>query len=66
MPKHPSVVQLPGGIRLSAVPFRVVERNEDGSPRLFAIMPPGTQVEGVRDMWTLYGDASTIRQDERE
>lgn len=66
MPKHPSVVQLPGGIRLSAIPFRVVERNADGSPKLFEICPPGTAVEGVRDMWTLYADAVSIRKDERE
>jgi hypothetical protein len=28
-------------------------------------MPPGTPVVGVRDMWTLYADADSIRKDER-
>lgn len=35
----PSVVQLPGGVRLSGIPFRITERHEDGSPKTFEILP---------------------------
>jgi hypothetical protein len=37
----PSVVQLPGGRYLSAIPFRIVAFNDDGTPRTFEILPPG-------------------------
>jgi hypothetical protein len=37
----PSQVQLPGGIVLKAMPFKIVEYNPDGSPRLFELQPPG-------------------------
>ena len=60
--KIPGVVQLPGGIRLNAVPFRVVERNADGSPRLFELMPPGSNVDGVPDMWALFADEESLRK----
>lgn len=60
MRKIPSVVQLPGGIRLSAVPFRVVEHNDDGTPKLFELMPPGTESKG-EGMWALFADEDSIR-----
>ena len=37
----PSQVQLPGGIVLKGLPFKIVEYNPDGSPRLFELQPPG-------------------------
>ena len=55
--KPPSVVQLPGGVRLAAIPFSVVERNADGSPRLFELMP-----EGERGDCVLYADPEWIRR----
>jgi hypothetical protein len=39
----PSVVQLPGGIRLTSVPFKILDYHEDGSPKTFEILPPGTK-----------------------
>lgn len=56
----PSVVQLPGGVRLSAVPFRIVERHEDGSPKLFELMPPGTEIS--EGMWALFADEQRLRK----
>lgn len=37
----PSQVNLPGGIKLKGMPFKIVEYNADGSPRLFELQPPG-------------------------
>lgn len=38
----PSVVQLPGGVRLTAVPFRIASYDDEGRPLTFEIQPPGT------------------------
>jgi hypothetical protein len=35
----PSRVQLPGGIMLKGLPFKIVEYNADGSPKLFELQP---------------------------
>lgn len=56
----PSVVQLPGGIRLSGVPFRVVEYNEDGSPKVFELVAKGAKADG-RGVWILFADDTAIR-----
>ena len=37
----PSQVQLPGGIVLKGMPFKIVAYNPDGSPKLFELQPPG-------------------------
>ena len=37
----PSQVQLPGGIVLKGLPFKIVEYNPDGTPRLFELQPLG-------------------------
>jgi hypothetical protein len=37
----PSVVQLPGGIQLQGLPFKIVEYNPDGTPKLFELLPSG-------------------------
>jgi hypothetical protein len=34
-------VQLPGGILLKGMPFRIVAYNDDGTPRLFELQPAG-------------------------
>ncbi len=56
----PSVVQLPGGVRLSAVPFRVVAWNEDDTPRMFEILPADADQSGP-GLWYLFADAAAIR-----
>ena len=40
----PSQVQLPGGVILKGLPFKIVEYNPDGSPKLFELQPPDTRV----------------------
>jgi len=35
----PSQVQLPGGIVLKGMPFKIVEYNPDGTPKLFELQP---------------------------
>lgn len=37
----PSQVQLPGGVILKALPFKIVEYDPDGAPRLFELQPAG-------------------------
>lgn len=49
----PSVVQLPGGIRLEALQFKVREYAEDGTPKLFELMPKGTKVD--KDGFVMFG-----------
>ena len=35
----PSQVQLPGGVTLKGIPFKIVEYHPDGSPKLFELQP---------------------------
>ena len=37
----PSQLQLPGGITLKGMPFKIVEYNTDGTPKLFELQAPG-------------------------
>jgi hypothetical protein len=37
----PSQVQLPGGLVLKGMPFKIVAYNADGSPKLFELQPHG-------------------------
>jgi hypothetical protein len=37
----PSQLQLPGGIVLKGMPFKIVAYNPDGTPKLFELQPPG-------------------------
>lgn len=55
--KLPSVVQLPGGVRLSGIPFRIVARDEQDRPLMFQILP-----EGETGDCALYADAEWIRK----
>ena len=38
----PSQVQLPGGIVLKGLPFKIVAYNDDGTPKLFELQPVGS------------------------
>lgn len=40
--KIPSVVQLPGNVRLRPIPFRVTEFDKHNNPLVFEMMPRGT------------------------
>jgi hypothetical protein len=55
----PSVVQLPGGVRLNAIPFRIASWHEDGSPHTFELMPPGTPI--TVGLWALFADETALR-----
>lgn len=37
----PSQIQLPGGIVLKGMPFKIIEYHPDGTPKLFELQPPG-------------------------
>lgn len=37
----PSQIQLPKGVVLKGLPFKIVAYNPDGSPKLFELQPPG-------------------------
>lgn len=56
--KAPGVVQLPGGVRLTGVRFKIIDRHENGSPKTFEIMPPGS-FEGD---CVLFADEEWIRR----
>jgi hypothetical protein len=45
----PSQVQLPGGVVLKGMPFKIVEYHPDGSPRLFELQPPGAPFDIKED-----------------
>lgn len=56
MKKPPSVVQLPGGIKIQGLPFRITERHEDGRPKTFELLPSGEKGDCI-----LFADESWIR-----
>jgi len=45
----PSQVQLPGGVVLKGLPFKIVAYNPDGSPKLFELLPPDAHVGTAAD-----------------
>lgn len=55
----PSTVQLPGGIRLSGVKFRVVAVDGDGRPTLFEMLAAGAP--GEPNDYTLFANEEQIR-----
>lgn len=55
--KIPSKVQLPGSIVLQAIPFKIIELHDDGSPKMFEIMPRGTE---TAEFW-LFADENQVR-----
>jgi hypothetical protein len=52
----PTQLQLPGGGILKAMPFRVVEFNDDGTPKLFELQPDGAF--NIKDAAT--GDGTVV------
>jgi hypothetical protein len=57
----PSVVQLPGGVKLQAIAFKLIDVNPDGSPKTFELLPPNTTAGGP-GIWWLFADAQAIRK----
>lgn len=54
----PAVVQLPGGVKLQAVPFKVIERDDEGRPVKFEIMPKDRSEDAD---WHLFAHEASIR-----
>jgi hypothetical protein len=57
----PSQVNLPGGIKLQGMPFKIVEYNRDGSPRLFELQPPGPHDLSVDGACVLFAREELLR-----
>ena len=57
----PSQVQLPGGIVLKAMPFMIVAYNDDGSPQLFRLAPPGPHDMTADGACVLFAQEEWIR-----
>jgi hypothetical protein len=58
----PSVVQLPGGVRLHGLLFVCVDYNEDGSPKTFELQAADLpKPPGKRDEWVLFAHEEQIR-----
>jgi hypothetical protein len=56
----PSVIQLPGGRTLRAVPFKIIERDADGRAIKFEILPRGSNIVKA-DHCVLFAEESEIR-----
>jgi hypothetical protein len=41
----PSQVQLPGGVVLKSLPFKIVEYHPDGTPKLFELQPASSNFD---------------------
>jgi hypothetical protein len=57
----PSLVQLPGGIVLNGLAFRVVDYNENGSPKTFELLPHGKVPVKEDHAFVLYAREEEIR-----
>lgn len=56
----PSQVQLPGGVTLKGLPFRILTYNDDGSPKTFELLPAGSKPTDAAAC-TLFADETWIR-----
>lgn len=58
----PRQVQLPGGIVLKGLPFKIVAYNPDGSPKTFELQPPGPGFDIKADgACVLFADEDLLR-----
>lgn len=62
-PVRPTKIQLPGGLKFHAVVLQTVERDEDGSPRLFRLLRDDESVhlEGGEEFWVVYGHEALVK-----
>ncbi len=59
----PSVVQLPGGVVLKGLAFKVIERNSNGSPKVFELLPAGVNGDPASDdSYVLWAHEEGIRR----
>lgn len=58
----PSQVQLPGGVVLKGLPFKILTRHANGSPKTFELLPAGAVPSASdADACTLFADEAWIR-----
>ena len=57
----PSQVQLPGGVMLKGMPFKIVAYNADGSPKTFELLPSKPHDQKPADGCTLFTQEAWIR-----
>ena len=57
----PSQLQLPGGIVIKAMPFKIVAYNDDGTPKLFELQPRGPHDMGADGACVLFAHEEWIR-----
>ena len=57
----PSVVQLPGGVVLKGLPFKILTYNDDGSPKTFELLPRDVHLAGP-EACVLFADEGWIRR----
>jgi hypothetical protein len=57
----PSMIQLPGGVTLKAMPFKIVSYNDDGTPRAFELQPPGPHDMAADGACVLFAREDWIR-----
>jgi len=59
----PSQVQLPGGVVLKSMPFKIVEYHPDGSPKLFELQPANSSFDiKAEDSCVLFAREEVIRK----
>jgi hypothetical protein len=58
----PSVVQLPGGVKLKGLPFKIVEYHPDGRPKTFELLEPGQIDLKAEGSCFLFADEDWIRR----
>jgi hypothetical protein len=59
----PSQLQLPGGVVLKAMPFKIVEYNADGSPKRFELQPASARFDiSEDDTCVLFAREEVIRK----
>ena len=57
----PSQLQLPGGIVVKAIPFKIVAYHDDGTPRLFELQPAGPHNTSIDGNCVLFAQEEFVR-----
>jgi hypothetical protein len=57
----PSQLTISGGVILKAMPFKIVEYHDDGTPKLFELQPAGPHDMGVDGVCVLFAQEEWIR-----
>ena len=66
MRKMPSVIQLPGGVKLMGLVFEVLDYYEDGSPKTFVRTPTQSVHDKGKNLWVLFGNPDDVMGNHRD